>query len=75
MLLLTEWDEYRRLSPAVAGSLVRRRVLLDARNALDAAAWQAEGWVVRGLGTSQDSSAVTRPELAGTLVPAQRARR
>jgi len=51
VLLLTEWDEYRRLSPTVAGGLVRRRVVLDARNALDAAAWQAEGWLVRGLGT------------------------
>jgi UDPglucose 6-dehydrogenase len=51
VLLLTEWDEYRSLSPAIAGGLVRRRVVLDARNALDAAAWQAEGWLVRGLGT------------------------
>ncbi|NUP59390.1 MAG: UDP-glucose/GDP-mannose dehydrogenase family protein [Pseudarthrobacter sp.] len=51
VLLLTEWDQYRRLSPAFAGSLVRRRVVLDARNALDAAAWRAEGWLVRGLGT------------------------
>jgi UDPglucose 6-dehydrogenase len=25
--------------------------VLDARNVLDAAAWQAEGWTVRGLGT------------------------
>ena len=52
VLLLTEWDEYIRLSPERAGGLVRRRVVLDARNALDAAAWQAAGWVVRGLGTS-----------------------
>jgi UDPglucose 6-dehydrogenase len=52
VLLLTEWDEYRRLCPAVAGGLVRRRVVLDARNVLDAAAWQDEGWVVRGLGTN-----------------------
>ena len=51
VLLLTEWDEYRRLSPAAAGALVRRRVVLDARNVLDAAAWQGHGWVVRGLGT------------------------
>ena len=51
VLLLTEWDEYRRLSPAVAGAAVRRRVLLDARNVLDATEWQAHGWVVRGLGT------------------------
>jgi len=61
VLLLTEWDEYRRLSPAVAGGLVRRRVVLDARNALDAAAWQAEGWLVRGLGTgSADQQALER---------------
>jgi UDPglucose 6-dehydrogenase len=53
VLLLTEWDEYRRLSPAIAGGLVRRRVVLDARNVLDAAAWQAEGWLVRGLGTGR----------------------
>ncbi|QOD04444.1 UDP-glucose/GDP-mannose dehydrogenase family protein [Pseudarthrobacter sp. BIM B-2242] len=52
VLLLTEWDEYRRLCPAVAGGLVRRRVVLDARNVLDAAAWLAEGWTVRGLGTN-----------------------
>jgi UDPglucose 6-dehydrogenase len=51
VLLLTEWDEYRRLSPAAAGARVRRRVVLDARNVLDAAAWQASGWLVRGLGT------------------------
>lgn len=50
VLLLTEWEEYRRLCPAVAGGLVRRRLVLDARNVLDTAAWQAEGWVVRGLG-------------------------
>ncbi|TQJ35691.1 UDP-glucose dehydrogenase family protein [Arthrobacter sp. SLBN-122] len=51
VLLLTEWDEYRQLCPAVSGQQVRRRVVLDARNVLDAAAWQEEGWAVRGLGT------------------------
>jgi UDPglucose 6-dehydrogenase len=60
VLLLTEWDEYRRLSPGVAGALVRRRVVLDARNVLDAAAWQSEGWVVRGLGTSAGSMTATQ---------------
>ncbi|ADX72303.1 putative UDP-glucose 6-dehydrogenase [Pseudarthrobacter phenanthrenivorans Sphe3] len=50
VLLLTEWDEYRRLSPATAGDAVRRRMVLDARNVLDAADWQSHGWVVRGLG-------------------------
>ncbi len=50
VLLLTEWDTYRALSPEAAGNLVRRRTVLDARNALDAAAWTAAGWTVRGLG-------------------------
>jgi UDPglucose 6-dehydrogenase len=61
VLLLTEWDEYRRLCPATAGGLVRRRVVLDARNVLDAVAWQAEGWVVRGLGTSAPAAPATVP--------------
>ncbi|MFF2345202.1 UDP-glucose dehydrogenase family protein [Pseudarthrobacter sp. NPDC058119] len=52
VLLLTEWDEYRQLCPAAAGQQVRRRVVLDARNVLDAQAWQEHGWVVRGLGTA-----------------------
>ena len=52
VLLLTEWEEYRRLSPADAGKLVRRRVVLDGRNVLDAAAWRREGWTFRGLGTN-----------------------
>ncbi|WP_411375804.1 UDP-glucose dehydrogenase family protein [Arthrobacter sp. MPF02] len=65
VLLLTEWDEYRRLSPAIAARLVRRRVVLDARNVLDAVAWQAEGWTVRGLGTSGSAFAVAEPAPAG----------
>jgi UDPglucose 6-dehydrogenase len=69
VLLLTEWDEYRRLSPGVAGSLVRRRVVLDARNALDAAAWRAEGWVVRGLGTSAGAATAAEEVSSGGPVP------
>lgn len=54
VLLLTEWDEYASLHPAAAGAKVRRRTLLDARNVVDAAAWEAEGWTVRGLGRGVD---------------------
>jgi UDPglucose 6-dehydrogenase len=62
VLLLTEWEEYRRLSPATAGGLVRRRIIVDARYVLDAVAWESEGWLVRGLGrqfTAQDAPALT----------------
>ncbi|UKA55566.1 UDP-glucose/GDP-mannose dehydrogenase family protein [Arthrobacter sp. FW305-BF8] len=63
VLLLTEWAEYRELSPAAVGQLVRRRTVLDARNVLDAAAWQAEGWTVRGLGTQ--AAPVVTPVITG----------
>ena len=57
VLLLTEWNEYAALSPADAGTLVRRRTLLDARNVLDASSWEAEGWTVRGMGRGRGRAA------------------
>jgi UDPglucose 6-dehydrogenase len=50
VLLLTEWSQYRRIDPEWFGSLVRRRCVLDGRNALDRAAWEAAGWSYRALG-------------------------
>lgn len=51
VLLVTEWDEYRRdLSPGHAAGLVRGRVVVDGRNCLDASAWRAEGWAYYGMG-------------------------
>ena len=40
----------RRRWPAIA----RGRSVIDARNALDPAAWRAAGWTYRGLGRSSD---------------------
>lgn len=50
VLHLTEWEEFRQLDPAALGHVVRRKVIVDARNALDAATWQAAGWVVQAPG-------------------------
>jgi UDPglucose 6-dehydrogenase len=50
VLLLTEWDLYRRLDPMVVGGLVREKNMLDGRNALDPARWRAAGWIYRALG-------------------------
>src|ERR1700761_950732 len=50
VLHLTEWADYRAIDPAALGAVVARRYLIDARCALDAAAWQASGWTVRILG-------------------------
>jgi len=50
VLLLTEWPQYLRLDPQVMGELVRNRVLIDARNALQPQAWRAAGWTYHGMG-------------------------
>ncbi|KOG43590.1 UDP-glucose dehydrogenase family protein [Streptomyces resistomycificus] len=50
VLHLTEWRQYRALDPAHLSEVVRAPRLLDARNALDPAAWRAAGWQVRALG-------------------------
>ncbi|WP_438353767.1 UDP-glucose dehydrogenase family protein [Microbacterium sp. CJ88] len=51
VILVTEWDEYRReLDPGHASSLTRGRIVVDGRNGLDAAAWRAAGWTYYGMG-------------------------
>jgi len=50
VVLATEWEEFRALDPVQTGSVVRRKLLLDTRNAFDAARWSAAGWTVHGLG-------------------------
>ncbi len=51
VLLVTEWDEYRRqLTPEHAASLTRGRVVVDGRNSYDPKAWRAAGWTYFGMG-------------------------
>jgi UDPglucose 6-dehydrogenase len=50
VLHLTEWADYRAIDPAALGRVVARRVIIDARCALDAALWADAGWTVRVLG-------------------------
>ena len=50
VVLATEWREYRELDPAVARSKVANKTIIDGRNVLDVAAWQAAGWKVIALG-------------------------
>lgn len=53
VLLLTEWQEYVNLDPAQVATIVRGRVVLDGRNALDGTAWRAAGFTYRSLGRSE----------------------
>ena len=55
VLLLTEWRQYRELDPVAFGRVVARRRVLDGRNALDRARWEAAGWSYRALGRRNTS--------------------
>jgi UDP-N-acetyl-D-mannosaminuronic acid dehydrogenase len=50
LLVLTDHDEYRHLTPAHAARLMRGRIVYDTRNILDHAQWRATGFEVRVLG-------------------------
>ncbi|WP_168626416.1 UDP-glucose/GDP-mannose dehydrogenase family protein [Cryobacterium sp. BB307] len=50
VLVLTEWDDYRRLDPDAVGSVVTRRAIVDGRNCLDPVQWREAGWHYRALG-------------------------
>ena len=50
VLVLTEWDEYRRLDPDELATVVAGKRMLDGRNTLDPARWRAAGWTYRALG-------------------------
>jgi UDPglucose 6-dehydrogenase len=50
ILHLTEWKEYRELSPADFASVVANKVIIDGRNALDGNAWSVAGFTYRAPG-------------------------
>ena len=54
LLLLTEWPEFSAADPVVLAKAVARRAIVDARHALDAAAWRDSGWDYRAPGRPGD---------------------
>jgi len=62
VILLTEWAQYRALDPAALRIRVAGRRIIDARNALDAAAWIGAGWDYRALGRASGSMGAGMPE-------------
>ncbi|WP_114558996.1 UDP-glucose dehydrogenase family protein [Desertihabitans aurantiacus] len=50
VLLLTEWAEFRALTPADLDGKVAGRAIFDGRNVLDPAQWREAGWTYRGVG-------------------------
>ena len=50
VVLLTEWEQFRKADPEMMGWLVAHRRVVDGRHALDADAYRAAGWEYRALG-------------------------
>lgn len=54
VLLLTEWNEFKALTPADLAPWVRGTRLVDGRNVLDHAQWEEAGWTIAALGRKFD---------------------
>ncbi len=50
VLHLTEWPEFRQITPADLEGVVARPAIFDGRNALDLDSWRSAGWKARALG-------------------------
>jgi UDPglucose 6-dehydrogenase len=50
VVLVTEWAQFRELDPEWAASVVRKPIIIDGRNCLDAERWRSAGWTYRGMG-------------------------
>ena len=50
ILVLTEWEEFRKLHPKTLEGIVRRRRIIDGRNCLDQDNWRSSGWQYFGMG-------------------------
>jgi UDPglucose 6-dehydrogenase len=56
LLVLTEWPEFRSIPPQQYAALVRRKVVIDGRNVLDADRVVCSGLTYRGVGRPAASS-------------------
>jgi UDPglucose 6-dehydrogenase len=66
LLVLTEWPEFRAIPPQRYASTIRRRVVIDGRNVLDADRVAAAGLIYRGVGRPASNSSQPLP-LAASL--------
>ena len=63
LIVVTEWNEFRALSPSRLGALMRGRVVIDLRNIYDPAAMEAAGMAYSSIGRPR-SGGRDRPALA-----------
>ena len=54
IILGTEWESYKQLDPKDVAAVVKNPLVIDGRNVLDVASWQAAGFKVIALGRNLD---------------------
>jgi UDPglucose 6-dehydrogenase len=50
VLVLTEWDEFRKMQPNEVAEVTRSKCIIDGRNCLEPQLWRDAGWIYRGFG-------------------------
>ena len=70
LVLATEWAEFRQYPPAAVAAALRDRLVLDGRNALDAAAWTEAGLQVLQVGRPRLGTRSSATVPAGAVTPA-----
>ncbi|MDE8345478.1 MAG: nucleotide sugar dehydrogenase, partial [Acidocella sp.] len=61
LVLITEWNEFRALSPVRMKQLMRGRIILDLRNVFDPVAIRQAGFVYHGIGRALHDAASDPP--------------
>lgn len=69
VVILTEWNDFRQISPDLLGRMVSQRRIVDARNCLDPVQWGAAHWDYRAPGVRSRSSRSRRPSSANPDCP------
>jgi len=60
IIVVTEWDEYRRLDPASVLALAKGSLVIDGRNCLDSLLWRDAGWEYRSMGRPDRKKALVQ---------------
>jgi UDPglucose 6-dehydrogenase len=50
LLILTEWDDFKWISPTTIATTMNGKQIIDARNLLDRKDWERVGFTYQGIG-------------------------
>jgi UDPglucose 6-dehydrogenase len=60
VIVVTEWDEYKRLAPGDVLALANGSIVIDGRNCLQPEDWRDAGWEYRSMGRPDRAKALVR---------------